>query len=156
MKRPVGITLLALFHFLGAALYALVGAAFLSGGPAIHTLLEVYGSLGELIESVGEVVGISCLVVAAITLAVGIGLWLQKNWARIILVVLTVLSLAASVIWMLVMLAQSRFAGFLAQAIVAALHIPILWYLMQPRVKQAFVGQPRQSAASGANPPQAR
>jgi hypothetical protein len=156
MKRPIGITLLALFHFLGAAVYALLGVAFLTGGPEIHELARVYGSYGEMIEGLGEELGVACLVVAAITLAIGIGLWMQKNWARLILVILTVFSLAVSAIWMVIMLVQSRTAGFFVQTLVTALHLPVLWYLLQPRVRQAFGGQPAQPGAAGAPPPETK
>src|SRR5262245_65949585 len=102
MGRPVGVTILAILDFLGAALCVLGGIGMLVGGGAIATAInQQAGSSGAgagLVAAMGAGLGVVMLVFAAIYALVGWGLWALKNWARIITIVLLVIGIGFSLL----------------------------------------------------------
>jgi hypothetical protein len=85
LKRPGCVTAYAVLLILGAGLFALVA---LSGGSA-------YADLGP---GVGGIVTIAALVSAAVSVLIAVGLWQLKNWARILVLIVTGLGTASGVL----------------------------------------------------------
>jgi len=124
MKRPDGITLISIYHFLVAALSILgflglmlipliVGISTITAGVEdAHIPIAVTGS-------VMLVIGLSILVVGGLNLIVGIGLWSLKAWARIAAIIL----------------AAFRLFNFPVGTVIGGLTI---WYLLQPDVEALF------------------
>lgn len=119
MRRPDGVTLLAIWHFI-TALFFLLGMCVISIG-----LIAVMASPGPQEDAV--VAAIAILFVMFVVLVcggafalVGWGLWALKSWSRIAAIVLAILQLP----------------GFPVGTIIGGL---TLWYLLSdPDAKRAF------------------
>ena len=89
MKRPIGVTILAIINGLQVLLLAFMGVAtfFLSRLilEQLQTEPEVAGVLGQLppavIDAFPKVLGIIFLVLALANGALAVGLWALKSWA---------------------------------------------------------------------------
>ncbi len=141
MERPTGVTILAILNFLGAGLYALLAVLFFfigAGGAASGMMSEMGGAAAAFLLGLGAAIGVILLIFAAIGLAIGIGMWKLRNWARIVTIVLVGLSLLLGVIGLLGSLISFELGSLIFQAIFVALYAWIIWYLFQPHVKQAF------------------
>ncbi len=141
MDRPTGVTVLAVLNFLGAGLYALLAVLFFligAGGAASGMMSEMGGGTAAFLLGLGAAVGVILLIFAAIGLAIGIGMWKLRNWARIVTIVLVGLSLLLGVLGLLGSLISFELGSLIFQAIFVALYAWIIWYLFQPHVKQAF------------------
>ncbi len=84
-KRPGCVTAYAVLLILGAGLFALTG---LSGGV----------SFSELGSAAAGTITIAAFVVAAIYVVVAIGLWQLKNWARILILIISGLGIASGIL----------------------------------------------------------
>ncbi len=83
------------------------------------------------------------LLLACIFGAIGIGLWVRRNMARSILIVLLVVRLAASLITLFVFAIPQRDKGFIWSVIGQLLVLLlVLWYIDRPKVRLAFGGVP--------------
>jgi hypothetical protein len=137
MERPTGVTILALLGFLSAALLAgtalvmFVSATFLAN-------LAARPGFDMLAGSGGAVFGVAFLVFAAFYLVGAIGLWKLQNWARILVIVLCGLGALLNALGLLTALLHFQVLSILEGAVVVALLVWILLYLLKPRVKQAF------------------
>src|SRR5205809_6305238 len=93
MNKPVGVIIIAILQFLGAAFLIIGGIGMILGGGMIGALLsqnsQLSGSgLTSILASLGAVVAVVCFVFAAIAALLGWGMWTLKNWARIVTMVL--------------------------------------------------------------------
>ncbi len=141
MKRPVGITLLALLIFAGAVICAIVAVFAFVGGALVANMIN-NPVLGKFALGGGAFLGIYALCFAGVYTITAYGLWTLRSWGRVMGIILDVL-------WLLMMglaLAQ-LFKGFspvlLAEYIVYLLiSAAILWYFFLPNVKRAFAPAP--------------
>jgi hypothetical protein len=149
MQRPTGVTILAVLAFLGAAFLVLACLGFFFGHAWLAAVAaHRAGSLcATCLRSFGVVGGILSVGLAALSIAVGVGLLGLKSWARILAIILVALGLAVNVI--LLLGAVVRHAGFglmhhhhvhmlVAHLVGMAIDVWILYYLFRPHVKQAF------------------
>ena len=86
-------------------------------------------------------VAVFCLVFAVLYVVIGVGLLKLQNWARVLAIVLTGLSVLAFVSSILSPFAHMHlffFAFLIRRLILVAIDIWILVYLFKPNVKQAF------------------
>ncbi len=116
MKRPDGVTLIGVYHFLLGALALMGICAILIGLAAVLSSGErgaIWGGLALAFLAV-----VAC-VFAVASLAVGWGLLQMKEWARWGAIALAILSLTGFPIWTVI-------GG------------AIIWYLFRPEVKEAF------------------
>jgi uncharacterized membrane protein (DUF2068 family) len=132
--QPLGIKLIAVLHWLRAAMYiagglAILGIAHLSGRMISAVANET--PLGRWTAGLGNVVGIGVLLFALVWLALGFGIWSTKNWARVV-------TLAMAGIWLLFgLVAVAHFLTPL-RLLRIAVDAAIVVYLMLPGVKRAF------------------
>lgn len=144
-KRPLGITVLASLGFLGAAFYVVVMILAVTSGDTLRRLLESVsgGGVGPApLLRLGALLPVYFLVAALVSAGMGWGLWKLKNWAWIIALVLTGLSLIIGGIEIGRALPQPM-NGVLVSALVRmAVALLVFWYLCTARVRTAF----RQSA----------
>ena len=143
MQRPVGVTILAVLCFIGAALLVICGLVLLLGGAWLATLRSAHAGAGlppaaVLLAGMGAVAGIIVLALAALNVVVGIGLLGLKSWARILLIVLIAIGLVLSVLGLFSVLMAFHIGMVIRQLIVIAIDVWILYYLFRPHVKQAF------------------
>jgi hypothetical protein len=76
----------------------IVAALLVIGAIALFAAGSIFASNDAGILSVlGAALGFILIVLAAICLVVGIGLWKEKNWARIIVIILSVIGLLGGI-----------------------------------------------------------
>ena len=119
MKRPDGVTAIAVWYFLDAALM------FFGVCVLIAVLVGVLGAIGndptaEFWTSFGMLTGVGFLLLfGAASVVVGWGLLVMKSWAR----------------WLAIILAILGLFGFPIGTVIGIL---IIWYLFKDEVKDAF------------------
>lgn len=132
--RPIGVTIIAIWSWLWASLFALVGLMLIGVGHLSARLVATVASdsLAErVVSGVGKAQGIGGLIVAVISICAGIGLWALKNWGR-------TLTVALAAVWLLfglLGLARHPGAWHLIRTVV---DLAIVVYLMLPEVKRSF------------------
>ncbi|HXX71305.1 MAG TPA: hypothetical protein VEI55_03370 [Candidatus Acidoferrum sp.] len=139
MERPTGVTVIAVLAFIGA--FCLFFAAFgmFLGGAILSSLANRPG-LGMIAGMGGAIVGVVFLGVAAVYLVLGIGLWKLQNWARIVTVILVGLGLLFNAFSLLHSVLHLHVILFFMQAVVTAIDVWVVVYLLTPNVRQAFKG----------------
>lgn len=141
MNRPTGVTILAVLNFLGALVCVAIGLFFIVGfGAAGAAARAARGGMSPtaLLMGLGAVGGVLCLVAAALSVIVGIGLWKLLNWARILTIVFTAMGVFFSAIGILNGLLHFHLILVMFRMMFTAVYALILWYMFQPHVKQAF------------------
>lgn len=126
MSRPDGITLLSMLFWV-LAILAIIGGIFMLGAKnAIIDIMEEEGdvlqSVIDFVDSILIVIGLIAFIIGILYLITGWGLWALKPWARIIAIVLAIISLF----------------NFPVGTIIG---IIILWYLFKPEIKEVFQKQ---------------
>lgn len=142
MQRPAGVSVLAILDFIGAGFLVLaaIGSFFGMGilGAILRSNREI-GSMGTAaMAGIGIVFAVILFAFAALSGVVGYGMWNLKNWARIITIVFAVLGILGGAFGILWALLHLHIISLFITCVRAALHILILWYLMQPHVRRAF------------------
>ncbi|WP_202319597.1 hypothetical protein [Archaeoglobus neptunius] len=124
MDRPLGVTLLALLNFI-SGIFCFIGAVTLVWLSAVipPSAFEEFGPLASLIFSVG---GLIFVVLGAVAIIVGYGLWIGASWAWWISVILTALNVLQSLLTL-----PAGVVGIVIGAV-------ILYYLTRPHVKEYF------------------
>ena len=117
--RDDGITLVAIYHFLLSGLF-LLGTIGLAIPTVITGIVGVVEDPGALVATaILGVIATVTMLICLLLLAVGYGLWTQRQWARVAAIALAILGLFAFPIGTLL-------GGF------------ILWYLIKPDVADRF------------------
>jgi hypothetical protein len=137
MKRPLGVTIIAVLAIIGAAIALFDGLAFL-GVNSFGLALGSQGAFATL--ALGT--GIALLVSAIVQLTFGIGALGLKPWAWTLGVVVFALTLLVELV---VMLSMGIAAASVSTALVSAV---VLGYLYTHDVREAFGHLPH-STSSG-------
>lgn len=152
MGRPVGVTILAILNFIGAAVCLLGGIGMILGGGFIATMLsqQGQGSAGAagVLAGLGAAAGIFIIIMGGVSALVGFGMWKLKGWARIVSIVLYALSGVFQLLGILGSLAHFNAFALIWGAFWVAVDAFVIWYLLKPEVKAAFQQQPMARAAS--------
>jgi hypothetical protein len=151
MGRPVGVTILAILDFIGAAFCLLGGIGMILGGGFMATMMsqQGQGSAGAagLLAGLGAAAGVFIIVMGGVCALVGFGLWKLKGWARIVTIVLTGISAAFQLLGLLGSFAHFNLFAVVWSLFWVAIDGLIIWYLLKPEVKAAFQA-PQVRAAS--------
>ncbi len=140
MERPVGVTILAVLEFISAGFFILLGLLLLVGGGVLGAL----GGGGEAsgymaaVAAMGAVAGVVVLILSVIPLAIGIGLWKLRNWARIVAIVFSGLGVLSNLLGVIGGVTAGEMFSLSSSVIGLGINILVLWYMFQPHVKQAF------------------
>ena len=132
--RPIGVTLIAILDWLRAFLFALGGLALIGVGHLSARLVSAVATdsiFEKLVSLLGKTLGIGALLIAAVFVAAGVGLWLLENWGRS-------LTLALVGIWLFFgLFGLLRHAGpfHILRVIIDA---AVVVYLLLPEVKGQF------------------
>jgi hypothetical protein len=149
MGRPVGVTILAVLDFIGAAFCLLGGIAVILGGGVIATLLSQQGAgASGILAGLGAAAGVFIIIIGGIAALVGFGLWKLKGWARVVSIVLYGISAALQLLGLLGSLAHFNAFAVIWSVFWVAIDALIIWYLLKPEVKAAFQQRPMASTAS--------
>jgi len=131
MKRPTGVTIIAILAIIGGILGVLAGLAGLAGGA-----LLAGGAAGTTAASASGTVAIFSailLVFGVLDIVLGIGLLRLRPWAWTLGVALQVASIVLAVIE--IATGNATIGG---QALSLAINVIILVYLFRGNVRQAF------------------
>jgi uncharacterized membrane protein (DUF2068 family) len=132
--RPIGVSLIAVFTWIRAAFYALIGLAILGIGHLSGYMMSKMASESMMetwITRLGKTLGLGALLIALVYIVVGLGLWGLKNWARVV-------AIAFVALWFFVGLFGLLHFPSPWHIIRAAIQIGIAVYLMLPDVKRVF------------------
>lgn len=149
MQRPAGITVLAVLHFVLAAVVLVAGALWIWAIGVLSQLAEqgiTYGaelppSLSHqflLLVRLGRLVGVILLLVGGVKAVIGVGLWKLRNWGRLLTLIVAALSVLLALPGIVTSLRAGAFFGLGFGLLVAVGYAMIIWYLLQPPVKRAF------------------
>lgn len=150
MGRPTGVTIIAVLDFIGAGFCVLAGLGMMLGGGFIASMMSQQegGAGAGLLGAIGAAAGVFFLVLAAVAVLLGWGLWKLKEWARIVTIVFAATGAVFALIGMFAVLGHFAAVGIVVGLIRLAINGLIIWYLLQPHVKAAFQGV--QARAAGA------
>ena len=153
MGRPVGVTILAILDFIGAAFCLLGGIGMILGGGFIATMMSQQGGQGSagaagFFAGLGAVAGVFIIIIGGVCALVGFGLWKLKNWARIVSIVLLGIGVAVQLLGLLGTLAHFNLFAFVWSVLWIAVDAFIIWYLLKPEVKAAFQGAQARGATA--------
>jgi hypothetical protein len=137
MQRPTGVTVLAILAFLGAGLMVIAGLVMFAGGAMLAAALRS-SMPGGVLAGVTSVIGVFCLLFAALYVVTGIGLWTLKPWGRILTIILVSLGLLFGVIGLLTSMMHFMIGLVIWRVFWCAIDALILWYMFTPEVKRAF------------------
>jgi hypothetical protein len=139
MHRPAGITVLAFAMFTAAAILLVLSYFCFSVGPVIGELVRTPGL--PIFRMIGAAaVGIILLVMAFLCAGAGVGLWGMKSWGRAISILLVAISVVVSVVGIAAGLVFPQMRLVIDRIIALGVDLLVLWYLVQPQVKDAFGG----------------
>jgi hypothetical protein len=147
----VGVTILAILNFIGAAFCVLGGIAMILGGGFIATMLsQGQGSAGAagVLAGLGAAAGVFIIIIGGVSALVGFGLWKLKGWARIVSIILYAISAVFQLLGILGTLAHFNMFALMWGAFWIAVDAFVIWYLLKPEVKAAFQPAAQARAAS--------
>jgi hypothetical protein len=141
VKRPIGVTVIAVLTFFGAAILALGAVGFFFVAYLGMTGGDSGDPASVAIAGMGVAGGFSLLVLAGVAACLAIGVLELREWARIV----SVASIAASIgITILSLFAVRRYVvlpavpSIYCHLLVVTTAVWMLAYLLMPRVKQVF------------------
>ncbi len=137
MKRPTGISVLAIVNLLVAGVCARMAFPLLMGSGHAATGRQG-GTAPTWLEAQGVVGGVVLVVFAAIFAATSVGLWKLRNWARILFIVFGGYAVVESVLDLPGNIAGHDIQELVSNVFRAGVYVWVVWYLLRPHVKQAF------------------
>ena len=142
MQRPVGVVIIAVLEFLGAAGCAVFGLIGLFGMGFLARILEQNGNIPSSMVPVlvggGIAIGIVCFVFAVLLGFLGWGLLNLRNWARITTLVLAIIGLVFGALGLVFGGLRFGVIAMITGGIRLVINGLIVWYLMRPEIKMAF------------------
>jgi hypothetical protein len=142
MKRPLGITIIAVLYFLGAAGYAAMLLLWLFFRDTLINLVERISPTASLapallLEMAG-VVTIYFLLMACFCAIAGNGVWKLQAWSWFVTIAFVCISLVFDATLLLRVLGHLP-AGVLVLGVLRLLFLGgLVWYLSRPNIRAAF------------------
>lgn len=154
MTRPRGITVLALFHFLLAAMLLPSGLLWLwilsvlrePGAAAAVQMPSELSQTTQLLFRLGATAGWGLIGFGALKAVIGVGLWGLRNWGRWLAILLAAVAVAASLPGIVASLRAGQWVNLAVSVLFAAGYATILWYMFRPDVRRAFGAAPEWKA----------
>jgi len=139
MRRPAGVTIVAIVCFLAAAFIVLTGIRLFARDGFMATLFS-QGSDSGVASGLAELGAASILLVITFTALyalAGWGLWKLKNWGRILTIFLMAIGFVFRLLlWYLT--PYFKMSNFLATVVTLVLYGVTALYLFKPEVKATF------------------
>jgi|SRR5579859_666932 len=133
ITRPPDITLFAVLELLTAAYVILVGFGSLLGITAFRPLLSWFGGAGH-----ETFIAVLLLLSGALSAVSGVGLFMQKNWARMITMVCAAVDILFGSIGVILSVVDFNLTDLARSLAWLIMPVLIIWYLSRPRMKQVF------------------
>jgi uncharacterized membrane protein (DUF2068 family) len=130
MKRPLGVTILAILAFIGGILGILggVGALAVGGVATGATAAAAAHVSGTFLMGMGIVL----LVVGVLDIVLGVGFWRLSPWAWTLGIALQIVGLVIAGVYV------AQGSSIANQAVGIAINLAVLIYLFTPGVRKAF------------------
>jgi len=126
---PVGVKIISVLYYIGAALELLLAIALFIGAGTIASKIPLIGALGS---GLFIIIGVVFIGLAVLSFFVGRGLWKGQKWARIVAIIFAVIG----VLFALLGMVQGQFVSNIFSLVISAV---IGGYLMFSKdVKAAF------------------
>lgn len=133
MRRPTGVTIIAILNIIGGIIMLFGGIALVAAGsilPSFQMTDELSGVPDWLLGTGAIAMGIIVIILGIISFIVAYGLLKGAGWAWSLTVVLSIVSIVLNAI----SIATGNFGGIIS-IIISAI---ILYYLYRPHVKSFF------------------
>ena len=131
--RPVGVTAVAIAFLLAGAYLLAVGLTMLAR-PGLVSMAAGAELLGGL-ELAGPYMFLLTATVAGV---IALGLWWLHNWARWLAILVAMIGVVFLLPSVSSAILDFRFVKLLWGGLGTILRVMIVWYLIQPAVKEAF------------------
>lgn len=92
---PTGVKIISVLYYIGAAVCVLLGIALIAGGGLFGSMLDEV--LGGFLGGIIIVVGIFAIALGVLNFFVAKGLWKGKNWARIVVIIFSILGAVSAI-----------------------------------------------------------
>ena len=138
MKRPIGITVVAILMFLVATLLVLGSIACFFVGVMNVTGADSRDPVTVAIAGMMLAGGFSLLLLAAINITLGIGVLQLRETARRLCMASISLGVSLTLAALFLLVLHPPAAMIAAQLLLLAAYVATLAYLVSPRVRQAF------------------
>lgn len=141
MKRPAGVTIIAVLTFFGAALLALGSIAFFFVAVMVMTGGDAGDPISVAIAGMGVAGGFSMLVLAGGAACLTIGVAQLSEWARIASIASIAVGIGCTIFSLFALkgyLVIPVLPSILCHLLVMATAVWMLAYLLLPRVRQVF------------------
>jgi len=142
MVRPTGVVVIAILDFLGAGFCILMVVAMMLGGGFLASFINQGGQgnaeAAGILAGVGVMMGVFCLIAAAIDVVLAVGLLKLKEWARIVTIILTGIFGALVLLGLLSGFVHFHLVATVIRICVLAIQAFVIMYLLKPEVKAAF------------------
>jgi len=134
-EMPTGVKVISILYQIGGVIDMLLGTFLTVVGTGLTSLIAGNNALAGLIGAVSGVVfligGLFLVGIGVLIFVVGRGLWNARNWARIVVIVLSVVGILMSF--------ANMFTGFIMGIITLAVNGLICWYMTTNKdVKKTF------------------
>jgi len=140
--RPIGVSILAVLYFFAVASYLLLLILSFASPQTLSDLLTSIspGDAGpSVLLNMGRGISVYFAVMVIVIGAVAWGMWMLRNWSRWFTIVITAISLGATVVGLASLAGNFTVLGGLLQLVRIGLCVLILWYLFTPGVRGAFI-----------------
>jgi len=141
VKRPAGVTIIAVLTFFGAALLALGSIAFFFVAVMVMTGGDAGDPISVAIAGMGVAGGFSMLVLAGGAACLTIGVAQLSEWARIASIASIAVGIGCTIFSLFALkgyLVIPVLPSILCHLLVMATALWMLAYLLLPRVRQVF------------------
>lgn len=137
---PIGVILIAILYGLSSlgCLAVAIGAFIMQRTSEAMLTSHASSSLATIISSLGAVVGIFTLTIAILHAFIVYGLAKLRNWARVTVIVLSVLGLLSQLQSCIIINAHNAASVITKILMIMALLISIIVYLTRPNIRSRF------------------
>jgi len=140
--RPIGVSILAVLYFFAVASYLLLLILSFASPQTLSDLLTSIspGDAGpSMLLNMGRGISVYFAVMVVVIGGVAWGMWMLRNWSRWFTIVITAISLGATVVGLASLAGNFTVLGATLQLVRIGLCVLILWYLFTPGVRDAFI-----------------
>jgi hypothetical protein len=133
VRRPTGVTIIAILNIIGGIIMVVGGLVLVAAGSILPTLSmdnQLSGLPQQLIGPGAIAIGIVTIILGILSFVVAYGLLKGLGWAWTLTIVLSIVSIVLNAI----SIASGNFGGIISIVISAV----ILYYLYRPHVKAYF------------------
>lgn len=149
--RPIGITIMAVLFAMNSAFYLMLVVLAVFNRHALQAVLHTLSPSGAGPEPVhttmGRLLPLYYMLMAGVTTGLAIGFWKLWNWARIVVLAMTAVSLVFMASKVGLLLSAPTTAAIALTALRLGLCVLVGWYLLYRPVRDAFRQQRGKVAA---------